>query len=503
MPDIGVEPILPTYAQFAAWHAQANQRFLEPARSAAERVLSELLDSKVDPIDRGRFRISTSRVKTAQRAFAKLSQERYAAEFTENERIPEIIDDLVGLRLVCNNLSDINTFQEIIGELPLDDGARTSLAVESESQRDYFSNPKPSGYRAFHVNFVVPVAQAHETKRVRVEVQARTLLQDGWGELTHEDTYKPGSKVPDWIVGMSLRMAELLAAVDNIAQDLRTGLDVETQRSVDEDTSASDIAFIETGQTTIALAVPSFETKSGTPEDRIATNVEVAPAYSELQTALIREAKRLIEDLRHPIGLAALSQSLASKFGTNVTQTWADFGGFKMLLQVAVPEVVLTGPSPGYVHPLGSTPSAEWIDTTLTADEADGVPTFLKSLRTYDKALPLISSERMTQVIETVVEVVLSQGSPQIDRGRVSQLALDELAKQARSFAERQGRLVVRPHALYVLMVLNRHDRINSELNVVDAKRVLGGSVLQSAIKNGLIEEENEAAQEIKAWLQI
>ena len=221
------------YEDYLEWHEVARRSIFDPALSIAIRLIEDLLDQNIDEVDRGRFRISTSRVKSAQRSFAKLNREKYQHQFVGFDTIPDILDDFVGVRLVCNNLSDINRLKEVFGELPVQDGSIGGLAVEEDSQRDYFSNPKPSGYRAYHLNLVVPVTQMNGSRGVRVEIQARTLLQDGWGELTHEDTYKPGSTVPDWIVGMSLRMAELLAAVDNIAQDLRTGLDVEAQLSVE------------------------------------------------------------------------------------------------------------------------------------------------------------------------------------------------------------------------------------------------------------------------------
>src|SRR5262249_47864668 len=59
---------------------------------------------------------------------------------------------------------------------------------------------------------------------VRCEIQVRTLLQHAWGELTHEDTYKPGVKVPELIKVLSKRLATTLAVLDEIAQDLRNEL---------------------------------------------------------------------------------------------------------------------------------------------------------------------------------------------------------------------------------------------------------------------------------------
>lgn len=167
------------YEDYLKWYETARRSIFDPALSIAIRLIEDLLDQHIDEVDRGRFRISTSRVKSAQRSFAKLNRPKYQHRFTDYDSVPDILDDFVGIRLVCNNLSDINRLKEVFGELPVQDGSISGLAVEEESQRDYFSNPKPSGYRAYHVNLVVPVAQMNESRDVRVEIQARTLLQDG------------------------------------------------------------------------------------------------------------------------------------------------------------------------------------------------------------------------------------------------------------------------------------------------------------------------------------
>jgi acyl dehydratase len=67
---------------------------------------------------------------------------------------------------------------------------------------------------------------------VTCEIQIRTLLQHAWGELTHGDTYKPEMKIPDLIVVLSKRLANTLAVLDEIAQDIRNELDkLETEHA--------------------------------------------------------------------------------------------------------------------------------------------------------------------------------------------------------------------------------------------------------------------------------
>lgn len=489
------------YDDYVKWYQTARKSYLDPALATALRLVNELLDERVDSVDRGRFRISTSRVKSAQRSFAKLSNDKYRSKVKDYGDTPGVLDDLVGLRLVCNNLSDINTLQEIIGELDVEDGASAGLAVEQDSHRDYFSNPKPSGYRAYHVNIVVPVPHMAGNRRVRVEVQARTLLQDGWGELTHEDTYKPGSTVPAWIVGMSLRMAELLAAVDNIAQDLRTGLDVETQRAVladAKDVDVPDVAHITDGPADLVVATPLDVAKSvGT--SRESRSAVTATDHDQIESALIKETRRLVDALSKPTPLATLAQALNVIFGTEITRTWARFGGFKRFLAVAVPDAQLSGPAPGYIHPVGEPVPAEW---TTEDTGAGSIPDIVRELRTYDKAIPLVGAERLNDVIVSVTQT-LRESDLRGQSGNATASQIEVLARRARGDAESRNHLVVRPHAVYVLQAINRVNRITSEVTDDEVRAIVFDRVISLAESNSLIKDRAVTGHELCEWLGI
>jgi ppGpp synthetase/RelA/SpoT-type nucleotidyltranferase len=491
------------YEEYLDWHEAAEKGFLQPALATALRLFEELLDNRIDPVDRGRFRVSTFRVKSAQRSFAKLNGEKYVRQINSLEDVPNIIDDLVGLRLICNNLSDINTFQEIIGELPIEiPAAAHPLGLEHDSHRDYFANPKPSGYRAYHVNLVVPVPQVKGNRRVRVEVQARTLLQDGWGELTHEDTYKPGSTVPEWIVGMSLRMAELLAAVDNIAQDLRTGLDVEAQRSVREvepQQAEAAVAFVASGPDAVVVPTPSEAASESLSSDGTGGSPKL-DRETEIEAALVKETKEKVRSLRKPLALAALSQQLTLVFGTEITHVWANLGGFKRFLESVVPEAKLSGPAPGYIHP----PNTPIPDGWTTEDTGTGVvPEITRELRTYDKALPLIGPERLDQVIVAVANVLQSMKPDRAPASNISASEIDALARDARADAEKRGQLVVLPHATYVLQAANRAGKISPSTTANDLRRILAGRILAMGNLNGLLTKSPDTQQEVREWLGL
>ena len=57
-------------------------------------------------------------------------------------------------------------------------------------QKDYIVKPKASGYRSFHIVFLVETYINNECRTVPVEIQFRTLAMDMWASLEHELRYK-------------------------------------------------------------------------------------------------------------------------------------------------------------------------------------------------------------------------------------------------------------------------------------------------------------------------
>ena len=52
--------------------------------------------------------------------------------------------------------------------------------------KDYIKNPKPNGYRSYHMIVEVPVFFTDSKRFIRVEVQIRTIAMDFWASLDHE-----------------------------------------------------------------------------------------------------------------------------------------------------------------------------------------------------------------------------------------------------------------------------------------------------------------------------
>lgn len=124
------------------------------------------------------------------------------------------ITDLVGARVVCNNIQDIYRFQQLLSETFFD-------SEEKPVVQDYLKKLKSTGYRGLHVNLGLRVGQPFPTTLIPCEVQIRILLQDCWAELVHDDIYKEGSGLPEDLHGRCQDLANILTSADEIAERIR------------------------------------------------------------------------------------------------------------------------------------------------------------------------------------------------------------------------------------------------------------------------------------------
>jgi ppGpp synthetase/RelA/SpoT-type nucleotidyltranferase len=211
-------------------------------------ALKALLDEKCAS-SRKRLRVEEGRIKTANRLLLKAQLPRYSERIHSPADVFSEIRDIVGTRITCNTTNDAYEVLNAIKAVVLAEKSNTFvLKICEDYEDDYIKAPKESGCRALSVVVGVRVAVGSTVEPVTCEVQIRTLLQDASGELTHEDTYKPEMKVPPFIVILSKRLANALAVLDEIAQDIRNELDKTEDRDtiseIPEDLTLSGAAVI-------------------------------------------------------------------------------------------------------------------------------------------------------------------------------------------------------------------------------------------------------------------
>lgn len=413
-----------SYEAFSEWYEAHRSRFLESAREHAVRALNELFDEELGERDRVRFDVRPGRVKSKTRAWQKLNS-KYASRVSAPAQVPEVMDDLVGLRVVCTNLSDLAKATEILDNLEIwNEGETPVLAIHgADSARDYLGVGKDSGYRAYHLNLCTSVPWSTDRRVVVCELQLRTLLQDSWGELTHEDTYKPGGEPPVLVRTLSKRMADLMATLDDMAQDLRDALD---------------------------------EIAAGATQLDGAENVDVVTAFSpaDLEAAQQYLVERT-SGLTRPIDWASLAYELQREFGQGIVNGWFGHGGFKELLAATVPADQLFSESPGYVLPHGF--NAETYSLGPTAD----VPSAARLLHETDKTFPLASTDAWRAAYAAIANATSQQHGEQ-------SLAIPPLTKSARNATQDADVLVTRRHLDHIARALLAMGELRSDMTSSD-----------------------------------
>jgi ppGpp synthetase/RelA/SpoT-type nucleotidyltranferase len=130
--------------------------------------------------------------------------------------------DTVGIRVVCNNVSDVYRFVDLLKKrLAQEDGGPVFDSPLSVEVEDHITSPSQDGYRAIHVKFGLSASDGRlGSIRIGCEVQVRTLLQDGWARLSHVDAYKTDD-LPDDLRARFRDLSKVLEAADGIAQDIR------------------------------------------------------------------------------------------------------------------------------------------------------------------------------------------------------------------------------------------------------------------------------------------
>lgn len=210
-------------------------RAWQAALVTAQNFLETIADEILDNVDRDRLNAQTARIKDPVRAADKLRRkiaEGRIAEPTGVEDVVDALSDLIGIKVLCKSPRDLHAFVDALESACHDPACSVRFAKDP---MNYVEFPKPSGYRAYHAVLLVRVATHQGDLDVKVEVQVKTRLQDAWGELTHEDMYKPGEalKPSKQHENQARQMAELLLQVDLMADELAAQLDSQTAVSKD------------------------------------------------------------------------------------------------------------------------------------------------------------------------------------------------------------------------------------------------------------------------------
>ena len=134
---------------------------------------------------------------------------------------------------------DLLEMSPVIAAIKDDAGLKRCLGTECQvvfilyviAIKDYIKNPKPNGYRSYHLIIEIPVFFSEEKKNLRVEVQIRTIAMDFWASLDHQLKYKKDIGAAADEISEDLRQcAEVIAATDQHMLQIRKSIEEQSTK---------------------------------------------------------------------------------------------------------------------------------------------------------------------------------------------------------------------------------------------------------------------------------
>lgn len=129
------------------------------------------------------------------------------------EQIEERLEDIAGIRIICQFVEDIQKVVEII---------RSRSDMEVLSEKDYISHRKSSGYRSYHMIVGYHVETLAGCRYIKAEIQIRTLAMNFWSTIEHSLQYKYKRNMPEHIRTKLLNAADAIIVLDNEMSSVRS-----------------------------------------------------------------------------------------------------------------------------------------------------------------------------------------------------------------------------------------------------------------------------------------
>ena len=121
------------------------------------------------------------------------------------DRIRYELEDIAGIRIMCQFVDDIDTVVELL---------RGRRDMQILYEKDYVRNVKGSGYRSYHMIIKYPVNMAEGPVEILAEFQIRTLAMNFWATIEHSLNYKYKQHIPEKLKEKLKRSADAAFRLD-------------------------------------------------------------------------------------------------------------------------------------------------------------------------------------------------------------------------------------------------------------------------------------------------
>ncbi len=198
---------------------QLWREMLNPYELAVEEIVVKFNHMIKEHREQGRYspiEQVTGRVKSIPSLLEKAKKKKIP--FDEIERY---IEDIAGVRIICQFVEDIETVVSLI---------RNRTDMEIKKEKDYITNQKPSGYRSYHMIVYYTVQTIQGPKRLNVEIQIRTLAMNFWATIEHSLQYKYKRNMPEDVKEKITNASMAIIELDRQMSEVRSEI-MEVQNS--------------------------------------------------------------------------------------------------------------------------------------------------------------------------------------------------------------------------------------------------------------------------------
>lgn len=128
------------------------------------------------------------------------------------ERMEEEVEDIAGIRIICQFEEDIETVASMIQK-------RSDMEIKSE--KNYLKHMKQSGYRSYHLIIYYTVETIEGPKRLQAEIQIRKMAMNFWATIEHSLQYKYKGDMPPHVTERLSKAADAIISLDREMSSVR------------------------------------------------------------------------------------------------------------------------------------------------------------------------------------------------------------------------------------------------------------------------------------------
>ena len=128
------------------------------------------------------------------------------------ERMEEEVEDIAGIRIICQFEEDIETVASLIQN-------RSDMTIKSE--KNYLKHVKQSGYRSLHLIIYYTVETLNGPRKLQAEIQIRTMAMDFWATIEHSLQYKYKGDMPPNVAERLTNAADAIILLDQEMSSVR------------------------------------------------------------------------------------------------------------------------------------------------------------------------------------------------------------------------------------------------------------------------------------------